>query len=282
MCDLRRPLIVLNISGIRQNTVPQAQRLVDVAREYGVHAGLSLTVMGAQKGTHAGEGALWRLRDDSEALTFIHDCQARSHEMLLAGLGPIGLTTKATGRARSLEKAEFRRLGKHESTLRISAAQRQLEALGLHTTVFAPTRWAASETALAAATKCGYDVVAEAYSVRVATSDADRAGMALPEGAGYLNSSGAHWTTFPNRVLAIGDGFGGEKWWRRQVKNSAQRMAQQYRTVRLSVNAGKAHKAGAIADVREIIERLHSYGYVGGSYQDFAKAVAKQQRHSVA
>lgn len=272
MSEPTRPKVVLSISGIRRDTVPHAQRIVDVAREFGVHAGISLSVMGAPRKHAAENEGMWRLRDDEQALAFIHDCQSRDHEMLLAGLGPIGVSPKTQNKltTRSIDKAEFRRLGAHESSLRISAAQRQLEALGLYPTAFTPTRWAASEPALAAATKNGFGVVAEAYSVRIALP---REVTTLPDGATIVQTGSQRWATFPTRVLAIGDGFGGEKWWRRQVKNSAQRMAQQYRTVRLSVNAGKAHKAGAIADVREVIERLHSYGYIGGNYADFAAAV---------
>ena len=285
MNEPQRPRVILNISGIRQDTVAYAQRIVDMAREFDVHAGISLTLMGAYRQYPSEERTLWRLRDDEAALAFVHDCQSRGHEMLLAGLGPIGVTTKPSDKAprvldkRSLEKAEFRRLGRHESNLRIAAAQRQLESLGLLTTVFAPVRWSASEPALAAAAKCGFNVVAEAYSVRgCVPSRKTLKHIELPEGTAPLRSEGEQWVVFPNRVLAIGDGFGGEKWWRRQVKSSAQRMAEQYRTIRLSVNAGKAHKAGVIDDVRKTIERLQSYGYVGGRYAEYAESLNLPER----
>lgn len=200
----------------------------DAARELGVHAGLVLSV----------QGPGWRLKDDAAALEFVHDSASRGHELLLGGLGPLG---------GNQGKGEFHRLGTHESRLRLTAARRQLTALGLHTDVFAPTRWLASEDAVAVASQVGFDVAADAYTVR------------------DLQSS----QRFPLRVLAFGDGFGAVKWWRRNVINSVRRAAQRQQDVRLSISAAKADKEDTLQDMLSILGSLHEAGYRDATYRSF-------------
>ncbi|WP_293791117.1 DUF2334 domain-containing protein [uncultured Corynebacterium sp.] len=225
----RAPRVLLTITGLRRATVTAAERMRDAARALEIHAGLVLTVQGPD----------WRLKDDRATLELIHDSAARGHELLLGGLGPLGGTS---------DKGEFHRLGQHEATLRLSAATRQLDALGLAPKVFAPTRWLASEDALQAAAKVGFDVAADAYTIRDLSHD-DR---------------------YPVRVLAFGDGFGSVKWWRRNVLNSVRRGVTRGRDIRLSISAAKADKDDVADDMLRILELLRESGYQSANYRDYA------------
>lgn len=236
----RAPRVLLTITGLRQDTVTAAEKMRDAARALDLHAGLVLTVQGPN----------WRLKDDHAALELIHDSAARGHELLLGGLGPLG---GAHG------KGEFHRLGRHEATLRLSAATRQLDALGLSPKAFAPTRWLASEDALQAAGEVGFAVAADAYTIRDLTD---------------LANDKRH----PVRVLAFGDGFGSVKWWRRNVLNSARRSAAKGKDIRLSISAAKAGKDDVAGDMLRILELLREAGYESANYCDYVE----RQQASVA
>ena len=225
----RAPRVLLTITGLRHGTVTAAERMRDAARALEIHAGLVLAVQGPD----------WRLKDDHAALELIHDSAARGHELLLGGLGPLG---GANG------KGEFHRLGRHEATLRLSAATRQLDALGLAPKVFAPTRWLTSEDALQAAAQVGFEVAADAYTIRDLT----------------------HEDRYPVRVLAFGDGFGSVKWWRRNVQNSVRRGVARGRDIRLSISAAKADKDDVAGDMLRILEMLREAGYRSANYRDYA------------
>ena len=233
----RAPRVLLTITGLRQGTVTAAEKMRDAARALELHAGLVLTVQGPN----------WRLKDDHATLELVHDSAARGHELLLGGLGPLG---GAPG------KGEFHRLGRHESTLRLSAATRQLDALGLAPKAFAPTRWLASEDALQAAGEVGFAVAADVYTIRDLGNE----------------------KRYPVRVLAFGDGFGAVKWWRRNVLNSVRRGAAKGKDIRLSISAAKAGKDDVAGDMLRILELLREAGYESANYCDYVE----RQQASVA
>ena len=146
-----------------------------------------------------------------------------------------------------VEKGEFFQLGRHESSLRINGACRQLAQLGIHPRVFAPSRWGASSGAMEAAWKAGFEVAADAYHVWGLVGDI------------------AH----PVRVLAFGEG---------SVLRSggAEMCCAQFSAwspshdVRISVSAGKATKDSVFRDLERALHILHSAGYVGTTYESFA------------
>ncbi|RAV33896.1 hypothetical protein CHEID_01830 [Corynebacterium heidelbergense] len=223
------PALMFTITGIRQETVVGAERMRNAAAEMGIRAGLVLSVQREK----------WHLKNDPSALEFIHESVVQGHEQLLGGLGPLATAGGA---------AEFHKLGQHESTLRITAAQRQLSALGLHADIFAPSRWLASAEARAAAQRRGMGIIADAYTVR----NLDRG------------------TQQDVRVLAFGDGFGAAKWWRRNVKNSVRRHSNRRQDVRLSISASKACRKDVAGDLEWILQDLMGSGYTPMSYAHFA------------
>ena len=227
------PRLLLTISSLGGDDVLMAERIRDMAHSYGYRAGLVVNVNGPE----------WRLRDDAPTLEFILDSAAREHEILLGGLGPL---YHSSG---SVEKGEFFQLAAHESMLRINGACRQLSQLGIHPTVFAPSRWGASVGAMEAARKAGFPVAADAYHV-----------LDLAEDIAY-----------PLRVLAFGEGFGAAKWWRRNVLRTTERMASKQQDFRISVSAAKASKDSVFRDLERALRILHTAGYRGASYEDFAR-----------
>lgn len=223
------PALMLSISAIRQETVVGAERIRDAAVEMGVPAGLILSVQRDR----------WHIKNDPAALEFIHESAAQGHEMLLGGLGPL----KAQA-----SPGEFHRLAQHESALRLTAAQRQLDALGLHPRVFAPTRWLASDQARAAARSLGFSAMADAYHVHSFEENTSR----------------------NVRVLAFGDGFGAARWWRRNVALSVNRKCQRRQDVRLSISATKAGRSDVVRDFTQLVQALVDAGYCPLSYADYA------------
>jgi len=63
-------------------------------------------------------------------------------------------------------RAEFATLPEHEAALRLTAADRALEHLGLRTRLFAPPRWVISPGALAALPRVGFTLCADRTTIR--------------------------------------------------------------------------------------------------------------------
>ena len=227
------PSLLLTVSSLGGDDVLTAERIRDMAHGYGYRAGLVVNVNGPE----------WRLREDAPALELILDSAARGHEILLGGLGPL---YHSSGR---VEKGEFFQLAAHESMLRINGACRQLSQLGIHPTVFAPSRWGASAGAMEAARKAGFSVAADAYHVLDLVDD----------------------ISYPVRVLAFGEGFGAAKWWRRSLLRTTERMAAKQQDIRISVSAAKASKDSVFRDLERALNILHAAGYQGASYESFAR-----------
>ncbi|HIW94958.1 MAG TPA: DUF2334 domain-containing protein [Candidatus Corynebacterium gallistercoris] len=233
------PALMLTLTGIESSTLQATRKVRDHADKMGIKAGLVVSLNGGQ----------WKLSHDAETQEFLRESAAAGHEMLLGGLGPLSAKPATSGGGGGAPgKGEFHRLGKHESTLRLSAARRQLDSLGLHPRVFAPSRWLASEAALQAAKDVGFAVAADAYSVR------------------NLETGTRH----DVRVLAFGDGFGAVTWWRRNVRNTTRRMAGKNQDIRLSLSGGKASHKEIRNDMEQILERLLRHGYQPQTYRGYA------------
>ncbi|HEY2099593.1 MAG TPA: DUF2334 domain-containing protein [Pseudonocardia sp.] len=97
------------------------------------------------------------------------------------------------GRALLGRRAEFAALPSHEATLRLIAATRTMDDLGLHSDVFAPPRWLASAGTIVALRRRGFRVCADGSGVRLLDRHAPRdrmlRGRVLSTG-GVLTASG--------------------------------------------------------------------------------------------
>jgi predicted deacetylase len=78
------------------------------------------------------------------------------------------------GRALLGRRAEFAALPSHEATLRLIAATRTMDDLGLHSDVFAPPRWLASAGTIVALRRRGFRVCADGSGVRLLDRHAAR------------------------------------------------------------------------------------------------------------
>jgi len=119
-------------------------------------------------------------------------------------------------------RGEFAALPAHEANLRLVAADRVLEHLGLRTRLFAPPRWTASPGTVTALPRNGFRLLAGLSGI----TDLVRR------------------TTVRTRVLGIGEGFMTEPWWCRTLVLSADRTARRSGVVRVAVAARHLRKPG--------------------------------------
>ena len=119
-------------------------------------------------------------------------------------------------------RGEFATLPAHEANLRLMAADRVLEHLGLRTRLFAAPGWTVSQGAVTALPRNGFRLLAGLSGI----TDLVRG------------------TTVRARVLGIGEGFLTEPWWCRTLVLSAERTARRAGIVRVAVAARQLRRPG--------------------------------------
>jgi len=129
-------------------------------------------------------------------------------------------------------RGEFATLPAHEANLRLMAADRVLEHLGLRTRLFAPPRWTVSPGTINALPHNGFRLLADLHGI----TDLVR-----------------H-TTVRARVLGIGEGFLAEPWWCRMLVLSAERVARRDGIVRVAVAASHLRKPGPLQAMLDVVD----------------------------
>jgi predicted deacetylase len=119
-------------------------------------------------------------------------------------------------------RGEFATLPAHEANLRLMAADRVLEHLGLRTRLFAAPGWTVSQGTVAALPRNGFRLLAGLSGI----TDLVRQ------------------TTERARVLGIGEGFLSEPWWCRTLVLAAERTARRDGIVRVAVAARHLRRSG--------------------------------------
>jgi predicted deacetylase len=119
-------------------------------------------------------------------------------------------------------RGEFATLPAHEANLRMMAADRVLEHLGLRTRLFAAPGWTVSQGTVTALPRNGFRLLAGLSGI----TDLVRQ------------------TTVRARVLGIGEGFLSEPWWCRTLVLSAERTARREGIVRVAVAARHLRRPG--------------------------------------
>lgn len=119
-------------------------------------------------------------------------------------------------------RGEFATLPAHEANLRLMAADRVLEHLGLRTRLFAAPGWTVSPGVVTALPRNGFRLLADLHGITDLVRD----------------------TTVRARVLGIGEGFLTEPWWCRMLVLSAERIARRDGVVRVAVAARQLRKPG--------------------------------------
>lgn len=213
----RSPLVV-SVSGLRDDTLLDVARFVAALHQRGISPSLLVA-------PHSGKD--WALRNAPAVLDWVLHRANDGMEIVLAGFDQ-------SVRGRS---AEFSSLSAHEARLRLTAATRQMRALGIETDIFAPPKWTMSPETLEVLPDLGFKIAADRNSV-------------------HDLSTGA---VDPTRVLALGEGFGGARWWRRAVRGSVQRSLAKNRPIRLSVAATRLREHKLRGDMFSIIdEAIHA------------------------
>jgi len=142
-------------------------------------------------------------------------------------------------------RSEFATLPAHEPNLRLLAADRAMEHLGLRTRVFAAPGWTASPGTVRALPRNGFHLMIGLYE----TVDLVRG------------------VSTRSRVVGIGAGFLKEPWWCRTVVLSAERTARRGGGVRLAVSAGQLGKPGPRQALLDAVDLAMMHGCRPGVYR---------------
>ncbi len=145
-----------------------------------------------------------------------------------------GYDAAATKRRRS----EFATLPAHEANLRLMAADRVLEHLGLRTRLFAAPGWLVSPGVVKALPRNGFRLLADFHGVTDLVRN----------------------TTVRARVLGIGEGFLAEPWWCRMVVMSAERIARRGGVVRVAVAGRHLPKPGPLQAMLDAVDLALLHG----------------------
>lgn len=148
----------------------------------------------------------YRLDRDATTADWLIDRRAGGDAVVLHGFD------EAATKAR---RGEFAALPAHEANLRLMAADRILEHLGLRTRLFAAPGWNISDGAITALPRNGFRLLVGLSGITdLVRESTERA-----------------------RVLGVGEGFLSEPWWCRTLVLSAERIARRSGVVRIAVAA---------------------------------------------
>ncbi|WP_280382942.1 DUF2334 domain-containing protein [Nocardia wallacei] len=199
-----RAQLIVSVSGIRDTTRETAMAFAEEMDRRNVP--LSLLVAPRLKGKY-------RLADDPSTQQWLRSRRESGDAIVLHGYDQA-----ATKRRRS----EFAALPAHEARLRLMAADRVLEGVGLRTRLFAAPRWNASDGALAALPDVGFRLALSLSAIHdLERQVAQRA-----------------W------VHGIGEGFRTEPWWCHALVMSAARTARRRGVLRLAISAAQLDRSG--------------------------------------
>jgi predicted deacetylase len=219
--------LIVSVSGIRERTLDDVAEFCDSMDARAVP--VSLLVAPRLKGGY-------KLDHDPVTVDWLTARRAGGDAILLNGYD-----AAATGKRRG----EFATLPAHEANLRLMAADRVLEHLGLRTRLFAAPRWTASPGTVLALPRNGFRLLADLHEV----TDLVRQ------------------TTVRARVLGIGEGFLSEPWWCRILVLSAERVARRDGVVRVAVAASHLRKPGPRQAVLDAVDLARLHGCEPTVYQ---------------
>lgn len=207
--------MIVSVSGIGAHTRESAEEFAQLMDQRGVP--LSLLVAPRLKDKY-------QLRDDQETVEWLHSRRDRGDAIVLHGYDQA---------ATKHRRAEFAVLPHHEALLRLTAADRMMEQVGLRTRLFAAPRWIVSSGAMAALPEAGFRIAASLSAI----TDLER-GMALRswvygigDGLGRGNAAG-------------GDRYSAEPWWCRALVMGAGRVSRRGGVLRLAISATQLGKPG--------------------------------------
>jgi predicted deacetylase len=219
--------LIVSVSGIRERTVDDVAEFCEKMDARSVP--VSLLVAPRLKGGY-------RLDHDPVTVEWMSGRRAAGDAILLNGYDDAA-TKKRRG--------EFATLPAHEANLRLTAADRVLEHLGLRTRLFAAPRWTASPGTINSLPRNGFRLLADLHEI----TDLVRQ------------------TTVRARVLGIGEGFLSEPWWCRMLVLSAERVARRDGVVRVAVAASHLRKPGPLQAMLDAVDLARLQGCEPTVYQ---------------
>ncbi|MDY6997281.1 MAG: DUF2334 domain-containing protein [Actinomycetota bacterium] len=196
--------LIVSISGVSDRTIADVADFRADLRDRGVP--VSFLVAPRIKGGY-------RLDRDADTVDWLAAQRAGGDAVVLHGYD------EAATKAR---RGEFASLPAHEANLRLMAADRILEHLGLRTRLFAAPGWNVSQGALKVLPRNGFRLLAGLSGITDLVRE----------------------DTVRTRVLGIGEGFLAEPWWCRTLVLSAERTARRDGIVRVAVAARHLRRSG--------------------------------------
>lgn len=167
-------------------------------------------------------------------------------------------TVVPAGRSWPYRRAEFAALPSHEATLRLIAATRTLDDLGLSSEVFAPPRWLASSGTLTALRRRGFRVCADSIGVRrLNGAEALLRGRVLTPGG---LTAGVRAVDGPAPEST-------EAWRHRGLLLLASRTARRGGLVRIDVDATDLHRASTRQVLLDAIDAALEAGATPATYR---------------
>lgn len=206
--------LIVSVSGIGERTLPDVQAFC--AQMDARNVPVSLLVAPRLSGDY-------RLDHDPRTVEWLTGRRAGGDAIVLHGYDDAA-TKKRRG--------EFAILRAHEANLKLMAADRVLEHLGLRTRLFAAPGWVVSPGVVKALPGNGFRLLADLHGI----TDLVR-----------------H-STVRARVLGIGEGFLSEPWWCRMVVLSAERIARRHGVVRVAVAARHLRKPGPLQAMLDAVD----------------------------
>jgi uncharacterized protein len=219
--------LIVSVSGICERTLDEVEAFcaqMDLRQ-----VPVSLLVAPRLKGDY-------RLDRDPQTVEWLARRRTGGDAILLSGYDEAA-TKKRRG--------EFATLPTHEANLRLMAADRVLEHLGLRTRLFAAPGWNVSPGTVKALPHNGFRLLADLHGITdLVRHRTERA-----------------------RVLGIGEGFLAEPWWCRMLVLSAERVARRDGIVRVAVAARHLRKTGPLQAMLDAVDLALLQGCAPTVYQ---------------
>jgi predicted deacetylase len=219
--------LIVSVSGVSDRTLTEVDAFCELLDTRGVPA--SFLVAPRIKGGY-------RLDSDAPTVEWLADRRERGDAIVLHGFDEAA-TQKRRG--------EFATLPAHEANLRLMAAARVLEHLGLRTRLFAAPGWTVSQGTVTALPRNGFRLLAGLSGI----TDLVRQTMVRA------------------RVLGIGEGFLSEPWWCRTLVLSAERTARRDGIVRVAVHARHLRRPGPRQAMLDAVDLALMHRCVPAVYQ---------------
>jgi predicted deacetylase len=219
--------LIVSVSGVSDRTLTEVDAFCELLDTRGVPA--SFLVAPRIKGGY-------RLDSDAPTVEWLADRRERGDAIVLHGFDEAA-TKKRRG--------EFATLPAHEANLRLMAADRVLEHLGLRTRLFAAPGWTVSQGTVTALPRNGFRLLAGLNGI----TDLVRQTMVRA------------------RVLGIGEGFLSEPWWCRTLVLSAERTARRDGIVRVAVHARHLRRPGPRQAMLDAVDLALMHRCVPAVYQ---------------